>query len=78
MRGIVKWFNADKGYGFIEREPGNNKVGSACKDIFAHHTDIEMEGYRALVEGEEVEFVLVEDGPKGPVAKEIKRLDSDR
>ena len=48
--GKVKWFNADKGYGFIERESGG--------DIFVHHSEIRMEGYRTLEEGQAVEFVV--------------------
>lgn len=65
-KGTVKWFNASKGYGFVNAE------GSAT-DIFVHYSSIEMEGYKSLKEGEEVEFELVE-GPKGPQAQNIRRL----
>ena len=54
--GTVKWFNNEKGYGFIAREGG--------ADVFVHYTAIESEGYRSLTEGQAVEFV-VENGPKG-------------
>ena len=54
--GTVKWFNALKGYGFIGREEGN--------DVFVHFSAIEMEGYRRLDEGQNVEFVI-EEGPRG-------------
>lgn len=66
-RGTVKWFNNAKGYGFIQREEG--------ADVFVHHTDISMDGYRTLEEGERVEFVLVE-AEKGPRAQEVRRLDA--
>jgi len=67
-KGIVKWFNASKGYGFV------NADGDS-QDIFVHYSSIEMEGYKALKEGEGVEFELV-DGPKGPQAHKVRRLDS--
>lgn len=67
-KGTVKWFNASKGYGFV------NADGST-QDIFVHYSSIEMEGYKALKEGEAVEFELV-DGPKGPQAHKVKRLDA--
>ena len=59
MRGTVKWFNARRGYGFIEREDGG-------KDVFVHHSEIQMSGFRSLEEGDEVEFDVKEDtrGPK--------------
>jgi CspA family cold shock protein len=67
--GVVKWFNSAKGYGFIcPREGGD--------DIFAHFSAIEMEGYRTLKRGQEVEFEL-NDGPKGLHATQI-RLRTDR
>ena len=56
ITGTVKWFNASKGYGFIGREGGD--------DVFVHFSAINMEGYRLLKEGQEVEF-SVEEGPKG-------------
>ena len=60
--GTVKWFNARKGYGFIGREDG--------EDIFVHFSAIQMEGYRRLDEGQDVEFVI-EEGPKGVQASEV-------
>lgn len=63
--GVVKWFNNAKGYGFIQRDEG--------ADVFVHHTDIEMDGYRTLEEGEQVEFVLI-DAEKGPRAQQVRRL----
>jgi CspA family cold shock protein len=65
MKGIVKWFNATKGYGFITTEEG--------KDVFAHYSAIEMEGFKSLDEGQAVEFEVV-DGSKGPQAAHIKPL----
>jgi cold shock protein len=65
MQGTVKWFNSQKGYGFISRDGG--------KDVFVHHSAIAMEGYRKLNEGDEVEFELV-DGPKGPQAANVATL----
>ncbi|MCL4514006.1 MAG: cold shock domain-containing protein [Firmicutes bacterium] len=64
MRGKVKWFNAEKGYGFIEREGGN--------DVFVHYTAIEMDGFKTLEEGQEVEFEIVE-GERGPQAANVTR-----
>ena len=58
--GTVKWFNNDKGYGFIKRETG--------EDVFVHHTAIQTSGYRTLNEGERVEFD-VKQGPKGLQAR---------
>jgi CspA family cold shock protein len=66
ITGTVKWFNAQKGYGFIARESG--------PDVFVHFSAIQSSGYRELVEGERIEFVIV-DGPKGPQAAEVVRLD---
>jgi|TARA_R110000823_G_scaffold290629_4_gene408924 CspA family cold shock protein len=62
MEGTVKWFNADKGYGFI--------AGSDQSDYFAHFGEIQGDGYKTLKEGQTVSFE-VEDGPKGPAAKTI-------
>lgn len=62
VTGIVKWFNASKGYGFIAREDG--------KDVFVHFSAIQGEGYRSLNEGERVEF-SVENSPKGPQAVNV-------
>jgi CspA family cold shock protein len=60
--GTVKWFNGDKGFGFIEREGG--------KDVFVHFSAIQGDGYRNLQEGQKVEF-NVEQGPKGPQASNV-------
>ncbi len=62
MTGTVKWFNASKGYGFIEREEG--------PDVFIHYSSIEGVGYRNLEEGQQVEFDI-EDGEKGPQAANV-------
>ena len=61
-RGKVKWFNAETGFGFIEREDGN--------DVFVHFSAITMEGFKTLEEGAEVEFDVVE-GAKGPQAANV-------
>lgn len=63
--GTVKWFNASKGYGFIERQGG--------PDVFVHFSAIEAEGYRSLQEGQKVEF-SVEQGPKGAQAARVTLL----
>ncbi len=63
--GKVKWFNADKGFGFIERENGN--------DVFVHYSAIESEGFKTLDEGQNVEFDVVE-GSKGPQAANVRKL----
>ena len=63
--GKVKWFNNAKGYGFIEREGGN--------DVFVHFSAIASDGFRSLAEGERVEFDLV-SGPKGKQAANVTRL----
>ncbi len=65
MNGTVKWFNAEKGYGFITDEEGN--------DIFAHFSAIQGEGYKSLNEGDKVSFNVVE-GDRGPQAAEIVKL----
>ena len=64
IKGKVKWFNSTKGFGFIEPEDGGD-------DVFAHFSEIEMEGYKSLNEGQEVEYKLL-DGEKGPKAANIK------
>lgn len=64
-RGTVKWFNATKGYGFIQREQGG--------DVFVHFSAIQGEGYRSLNEGEAVEFEVTE-GPKGLQAANVTKL----
>lgn len=62
--GTVKWFNDQKGYGFIIPEEGG-------KDVFVHHSNIVMEGHRTLVEGQNVEYEIAE-GRKGPEAVDVK------
>ncbi len=62
MQGKVKWFNAEKGYGFIEYEGG--------KDVFVHFSAIEMEGFKTLKEGQVVNFEIVE-GERGPQAANV-------
>ncbi|NLJ73823.1 MAG: cold shock domain-containing protein [Firmicutes bacterium] len=66
MLGRVKWFNAEKGYGFIEREDGNG-------DVFVHFSAIQEEGFKSLQEGESVEFDIVE-GDRGPQASNVVKL----
>jgi CspA family cold shock protein len=63
VRGTVKWFSDEKGYGFISREDGD--------DVFVHHTAIQAEGFRSLQEGQTVEFD-VEQGPKGQQAANVR------
>ena len=63
--GTVKWFNAQKGYGFIQRAEG--------KDVFVHYTAIVADGYRSLEEGQQVEFEVVV-GDKGPQAQNVSIL----
>ncbi|MFW5647456.1 MAG: cold-shock protein [Candidatus Alkaliphilus sp. MAG34] len=62
--GIVKWFNSEKGYGFISRENGD--------DVFVHYSAINMDGFKTLEEGQEVQFEIVE-GDKGPQATNVTR-----
>ena len=62
QKGTVKWFNAEKGYGFIECEDGT--------DVFVHFSAINMVGYKSLQEGESVEFEVI-DGAKGPQAANV-------
>jgi len=62
--GTVKFFSDSKGFGFITPDAGG-------KDIFAHHTEIQMDGYKSLKEMQKVEFE-VRDGPKGPAASNIR------
>jgi CspA family cold shock protein len=61
-QGTVKWFNGSKGYGFIERDSG--------EDVFVHYSAILEDGYRSLDEGQRVEFVVTQ-GDKGPQASEV-------
>lgn len=65
MKGTVKWFNNQKGYGFISDENGN--------DVFVHYSGLDMEGYKTLEEGQAVEFDVV-DGNKGSQAVHVKRV----
>ncbi len=65
MEGKVKWFNPDKGFGFIEREDGG--------DVFVHFSAIQTEGFKTLEEGQSVEFDVV-DGNRGPQAANVVRL----
>ncbi len=65
VSGTVKWFNAQKGFGLIERENG--------PDVFVHHSAIQGAGYRELTEGERVEFTITQ-GPKGLQASDVARL----
>lgn len=65
MQGRVKWFNAEKGYGFIEREDGG--------DVFVHYSAIQEEGFKTLLEGKQVEFDIVE-GARGPQAANVVKL----
>ena len=63
--GTVKWFNDQKGFGFITPEAGGN-------DVFVHHSAIQREGFRTLTEGQRVEFSIT-NGPKGLSAVDVKR-----
>ncbi|MDZ4133548.1 MAG: cold-shock protein [Dethiobacteria bacterium] len=65
MQGKVKWFNPEKGYGFIEVEEG--------KDVFVHYSEIQDEGFKTLEEGQEVEFEIVE-GNRGPQAANVVKI----
>ncbi|MDT3494541.1 cold shock protein CspC [Bacillus toyonensis] len=65
MQGKVKWFNAEKGFGFIEREDG--------EDVFVHFSAIQQDGYKSLEEGQKVEFDIV-DGARGPQAANVVKL----
>ena len=65
-RGVVKWFNAAKGYGFIQQDSG--------PDVFVHHSQIQSKGFRTLNEGERVEFDVIEE-PKGLKAQNVTRVD---
>ncbi|MFB5188962.1 cold-shock protein [Alicyclobacillus fastidiosus] len=65
QQGTVKWFNGEKGFGFIEVEGGD--------DVFVHFSAIQTNGFRTLDEGQRVEFDIVE-GPKGPQAANVVKL----
>ena len=66
VRGTVKWFSDQKGFGFITPESGS-------KDVFVHHSAIVSNGFRTLAEGDKVEFT-VEQGPKGPAAANVQKV----
>ena len=65
-QGTVKWFNAEKGFGFIAQEDGGD-------DVFVHFSAIQSDGYKTLNEGQAVEFEI-SDGPKGPQASNVRPL----
>ena len=65
MKGTVKWFNDKKGFGFISDEEGN--------DVFVHFSALQMDGFKVLDEGDEVEFEVI-DGEKGPQAANVTKL----
>ena len=62
--GTVKWFNSEKGFGFIEQDGGGS-------DVFVHYSAIDSGGYRELTEGQKVEFDVTQ-GPKGPQAEKVR------
>ncbi|MBM7790410.1 cold-shock protein [Tenggerimyces flavus] len=64
-QGTVKWFNADKGFGFISVDGG--------QDVFVHYSAIQSDGYRSLDEDQRVEFEVVQ-GPKGPQAENVRKV----
>ena len=66
MTGIVKWFNADKGFGFITPDDGS-------KDVFVHFSAIQGNGFKTLAEGQNVEFEI-QDGQKGPAALNVTAI----
>jgi CspA family cold shock protein len=65
VKGTVKWFNESKGFGFLAKEDGG--------DVFVHFSEIEGEGFKTLVEGDAVEFEVV-DSPKGPKAAHVRKI----
>jgi len=65
-QGAVKWFNAEKGYGFIAQDGGG-------ADVFVHYSAIDSQGYRSLEEGQRVEFEITQ-GPKGPQAESVHAI----
>ena len=66
-QGIVKWFNAEKGFGFIAQEGGGD-------DVFVHFSAIQMQGYKSLEENQRVEFEVTQ-GPKGPQAENVRNAE---
>jgi CspA family cold shock protein len=65
VTGTVKWFNDQKGYGFLSQDDGS--------DVFVHHSAIQSEGFRSLAEGDHVEF-SIEQGPKGLAAADVRKI----
>ncbi len=65
-QGTVKWFNAEKGFGFIAQEDGGD-------DVFVHYSAIQSQGYKSLDENQKVEFYVTQ-GPKGPQAENVRAL----
>ena len=65
-QGTVKWFNAEKGFGFIAQDGGG-------PDVFVHYSAIDVQGYRSLNEGQRVEFEVTQ-GPKGPQADQVRPI----
>ena len=68
-QGTVKWFNAEKGFGFIAQEDGGD-------DVFVHYSAIQSQGYKSLDENQKVEFDVTQ-GPKGPQAENVRPSDPD-
>lgn len=68
MKGHVKWFNSQKGWGFLTRDDGGG-------DVFVHYSKITMQGFKTLKQGDEVEFDL-EEGEKGSIATNVKYADT--
>jgi CspA family cold shock protein len=66
-QGTVKWFNGEKGYGFISRDSGD-------KDVFVHFSAINIDGFKTLKEGQKVEFLVVQ-GAKGPQAQDVMLIE---
>jgi CspA family cold shock protein len=69
LKGTVKWFNNAKGYGFIGREDG--------KDVFVHYSAIQSEGYKTLIEGDQVEFEITQ-GQKGEQAANVAKMSQNK